>query len=109
VVRAPPLLEVSEAGTTATFSMVLTTQPTADVRCSVVSSNTNEGTISPLFTIFTPADFDQDHTFTITGVDDAVDDGNQLFIINTVACTSTDSAYSGVNPRDVNVRNLDND
>lgn len=109
VVRAPPLLEVSETGTTATFSMVLTTQPSANVRCAVQSSNPNEGTISPAFAIFTSADFDQDHAFTITGVDDTADGGNQLFIINTLSCTSTDLAYSGVNPRDVNVRNVDDD
>jgi hypothetical protein len=109
VVRSQPIIQVSESGTSATFSIILTSQPTANVRCSVSSSNPNEGTVSPLFTIFTPADFALDHAFTVTGVDDTVVDGNQLFVIVTAACTSTDPAYNNVNPRDVNARNLDND
>ncbi len=109
VVRSAPIIEVSESGGTATFSIVLTTQPTADVRCAVSTSNSNEGVVNPLFTVFTPANFDQDHSFTVTGVDDAVVDGSQLFQIITAACTSLDPDYNGLNPRDVNARNLDND
>lgn len=108
VVRSDPILEVSEAGTTATFTMVLTTPPTADVTCTVASSDASEGTVAPLSVVFTPLDFG-DRALTVTGVNDNVDDGDQLFQIVTAACTSTDPSYNNVNPRDVNARNLDND
>jgi hypothetical protein len=48
-------------------------------------------------------------TVTITGVDDAIVDGPQLFLIITAPCSSADPAYNGSNPRDVSARNLDND
>ncbi len=109
VVRSAPILEVSENGTTATFAMVLTSQPTANVTCFATSTNTNEGVVTPASVVFTPADFAQDHVFTLTGVDDTVVDGTQLFLVTTAKCQSSDPAYDNVNPRDLNARNFDND
>ena len=40
-------LTTTEAGGTATFTVVLNTQPTADVTIGLSSSNTNEGTVEP--------------------------------------------------------------
>jgi Calx-beta domain len=109
IVDADPLLQVSEDGTTATFTMVLTTAPTANVTCGLASSDTTEGTVSPAAVVFTPANWFMPHTVTITGVDDTIVDGPQLFLIITAPCSSADPAYNGSNPRDVSARNLDND
>ena len=46
---------------------------------------------------------------TVTGVDDAVDDGDVAYTIVTAAATSTDPNYNGVNAADVAVTNTDND
>ena len=46
---------------------------------------------------------------TVTGVDDAVDDGDVAYTIVTAAAVSTDPNYSGVNAADVAVTNTDND
>ncbi len=109
VVDATPLLIVTEAGGTATFRMRLTTQPFGDVTCTFSSTHPTEGTVAPTTVVFTPANFGTEQTVTITGVDDTVDDGDQVFLIVTAPCTSSDPAYDGVNPRDVSARNIDND
>lgn len=109
IVDAPPILEVSEAGTSATFTMTLTRMPTANVICQIASQNTNEGTVSPNALTFTPTDWATPKVVTVTGVDDTVDDGDQLFLVITHSCSSTDPQYNAVNPRDVSARNADND
>ncbi|MDQ3365861.1 MAG: hypothetical protein M3680_10580 [Myxococcota bacterium] len=109
VVDATPLLVVTEAGGTATFTMRLTTEPLADVTCTLASTHPTEGTVNPTSVVFTPANFSTAQVVTITGVDDLVDDGDQVFLIVTNSCQSADPAYNNFNPRDVSARNLDND
>ena len=48
-------------------------------------------------------------TVTVTGVDDALDDGDVAYTIVTAPATSTDVTYNGVNAADVAVTNTDND
>jgi Calx-beta domain-containing protein len=109
LVTADPLLPVSENGTTATFTMRLTTQPTANVTCTLDTSDATEGTVAPTSVTFTAANFATPQTITVTGVDDTIVDGAQLFFIITNNCTSTDNAYNNFNPIDVSCRNSDND
>ena len=68
-------LTTTEAGGTATFTVVLNTQPTANVTIALSSSNTAEGTVSPASLVFTSANWNVAQTVTVTGVDDAVVDG----------------------------------
>lgn len=102
----------TEAGGSATFTVVLSTQPTADVSIELSSSNTNEGTISPTSLTFTPSGpnpWDVPQVVTVTGVDDFIDDGNVAYSIVTATATSSDAAYGGTNPADVAVTNNDDD
>ena len=46
---------------------------------------------------------------TVTGVDDALVDGNVAYTIVTAPATSTDPTYNGVDAADVAVTNTDND
>ena len=48
-------------------------------------------------------------TVTVTGVDDAVDDGDVAYTIVTAAAASADPAYNGLNAADVAVTNTDDD
>ena len=48
-------------------------------------------------------------TVTVTGVDDALDDGDVAYSIVTAAATSADVLYNGINAADVAVTNTDND
>ncbi len=65
----------TEAGGTATFSVVLATAPTADVTITVSSSDTSEATVSTALLTFTSANWNTAQTVTVTGVDDALADG----------------------------------
>ena len=99
----------TEAGGTATFTVVLASQPTADVTLAVSSSDLTEGTVSTGSLTFTAANWNAPQTVTVTGVDDAVADGNQAYSIVTAPAVSADGNYSGLNPADVAVTNQDND
>ena len=102
-------LVTTEAGGTATFTVVLKTQPTANVTIGLSSSDTTEGTVSPASLTFTTANWNIAQTVTVTGVDDAVADGNQPYTIVTASASSSDPGYNGLNPADVAVTNTDNE
>ena len=89
--------------------MVLNTQPTADVTIALSSSDTTEGTVAPASLVFTTANWNVAQTVTVTGVDDAVVDGPQAYLIVTAPAVSTDPNYTGANAADVAVSNTDND
>ena len=103
-------LTTTEAGGTATFTVVLNTQPTADVTIALSSSDTDrgDGRRRPSLT-FTAGQLERPQTVTVTGVDDAVDDGNIAYTIVTAPATSADPVYNGLNAADVAVTNTDND
>jgi uncharacterized protein YfdQ (DUF2303 family) len=102
-------LVTTEAGGTASFSVVLNSQPTANVTIALSSNDTTEGTVSTSSLVFTPSNWNVAQSVTVTGVDDALVDGNIGYSIITAAATSTDSNYNGLNAADVSVINTDND
>ncbi len=102
-------LTTAETGTTATFTVVLTTAPSANVTIPVSSTRTSEGTVSTPSLVFTPANWDQPQTVTVTGVDDSIDDGSQAYSAILDPATSTDTRFTGINPSDVALTNVDND
>src|SRR6188768_1188873 len=102
-------LTTTEAGGTATFTVVLNSQPTADVVIGVSSGNTLEGTVSPGSLTFTNANWNTPQTVTITGANDFRDDGDIGYSIVIAAATSADSSYNGINANDVAVTNTDDD
>ena len=65
--------------------MVLNTQPTADVTIALSSSDTTEGTVGPASLTFTTANWNVAQTVTVTGVDDALVDGDVAYTIVTAA------------------------
>jgi hypothetical protein len=92
-----------------TFTIVLDSEPTADVTIDLSSSNTSEGTVSPDFVTFTTTNWDDAQEVTVTGVDDAVLDGDIAYTIITDPASSADVAYNDINPADVSVTNIDDD
>src|SRR5205085_2244898 len=91
-------LTTTEAGGTATFTIVLNTQPTADVTIALSSNDMTEGTVSPASVTFTSADWNTPQTVTVTGVNDSLDDGDIAYSIVTAAATSADGNYDTLNP-----------
>ena len=102
-------LFTSESGTKATFSVVLTSQPTANVTIPLSSSDTTEGTVSPASLTFTPANWNVPKVVTVTGKDDTIADGPIVYTIITSPAISTDPRFSGMDADDVQVTNFDND
>ena len=103
---ASPLV-TTEAGGSATFTVVLNTQPTADVTIGVSSSDTTEGTASVLSLVFTAQNWATPQTVTVTGVNESVDDGDVAYSV--VLAPATGGDYAGINPADVSATNTDNE
>lgn len=102
-------LLTTEAGGTATFTLVLGSEPTADVSISLSSSLVGEGTVLPASVTFTSANWSMPQTITLTGVNDSIDDGNVAYTILTGAAVSADSTYNGLAVADVSATNVDDD
>lgn len=99
----------TEAGGTATVSLRLRTQPVADVVVPVVSSDLGEGTTDVTELTFTTANWATPQIITVTGVNDAFDDGNVTYPILLGKATSTDPAYQNADPADPSVTTVDDD
>ena len=74
-------VSLSETGSTATFDLNLWSQPESDVVLSVVSADTGEVTVSPIWLTFTSSNWEAKQTITLTGVDDDAEDGTQTTTI----------------------------
>ncbi len=99
----------TEAGGTASFSVVLDTAPTSDVTIAVSSSNTLEGTVSTVLLTFTSANWNLAQTVTVSGINESIIDGNRAYMVVLGSASSADLAYGGLNPADVSVTNIDDD
>jgi hypothetical protein len=108
-VGVPSGLFTSEAGLAVTFTLVLTSEPAADVTIPLSSTDTTEGTVSPASVTFTALDWSTPRTVTVTGADDAIVDGDQLYGVEIGPATSTDPSYAGIDPVDPAFTNVDND
>jgi hypothetical protein len=102
-------LQTSEDGSSANFSVSLETPPTADVTIAITSSDSSEGIASPSTLTFTPANWNQPQTVTVTGVNDGVIDGNVGYALILGPASSSDPQYDGLTAPPVAVTNLDND
>lgn len=98
-----------ESGTGATFTVVLTSEPTANVTLPYSSSDTSEGTLSGTGLTFTSLNWSSAQTVNVTGVEDYLDDGDIAYSIVLSAASSGDANYNNVNPSDVSVTNTDDD
>jgi hypothetical protein len=98
-------LVTTEAGGTATFTVVLDRYPAADVTLPLSSSNSAEGLVVPTSLGFTQANWNQPQTVTVVGLNDGVIDGDQDYTIVTGPASSADPAYDGIDPPDVSVVN----
>lgn len=98
--------DVTEGGSTDTYTVVLNTQPTANV--SIAMSPDFQTTVSPTSLTFTPADWNTPQTVTVTAVDDNVYEGNHTGTVQHFA-SSADTAYSGIAVPSVTANITDND
>jgi hypothetical protein len=108
-VVAAPSPRTSEAGDAATFSVVLLSQPLADVNIELRSSDSTEGTVAPTALVFTVDNWRAPQTVTVTGADDEEEDGDVAFSVVTMPADSTDPNYVGLNADDVAFVNVDDE
>lgn len=117
VLSATSGLHTTEAGGTATFTVVLDTPPVStaadgepandSVTIPLESTLTTEGTVSPASLVFTAANWNVPQTVTVTGVDDNVADGNKNYKITLKAAVSADPLFNGLVGGEVSVVNDD--
>ena len=111
LVRVTPTtgLFTAEDGTTATFTVVLGQQPKSDVAISATSDDSSEGIVTPSSVTFTTSNWNTPQTFTITGQDDDLSDGDINYHIHLGPTQSSDPAYKNVAIPSLDVVNRDND
>ena len=107
-VTAAANLQTTEAGGKVTFTVVLTSQPSATVNVAVSSSAPKEGTVSSGTLSFTTGNWATAQTVTVTGVDDSVADGNQTYTV-TLKTSGNDSKYTALGASTVTIVNKDDD
>ncbi|WP_332926994.1 gliding motility-associated C-terminal domain-containing protein [Arenibacter palladensis] len=102
----------NEFGQTASFTIVLNSQPTDRVKIDLKSSDESEGTIEVKNVTFTAENWNIVQTITVTGVDDDHADGNVVYRIVTGKVESEDDRYDDLKEDevlDITVINEDND
>jgi len=103
-------LETAEDGSTASFEVSADLAPNEPVDVPLISSDTTEGTTPDFVTL--PAGSTDPVTVTVTGVDDAIVDGDIVYTIETGDPESDDAEYDALGAddvQDVEVTNLDMD
>ncbi|MCB1144266.1 MAG: hypothetical protein KDK54_18585 [Leptospiraceae bacterium] len=96
---------VSESGTTDSYTLSLTSQPTADV---VVSFNTGTQVTAIGNKTFTTSNWNTPQTVSVSAVNDSVAEGAHTGTI-AHSLTSGDTNYNGLSVSDVSVNITDND
>src|SRR5262249_28333500 len=97
---------VSESGFQTTYKVSLYSQPTANVHV-VISVLPAIATVSPTSLDFTPMNWAEPQTMTVTGLDDAGAIGDTGFTVRNIA-SSSDANYNGVESDQAGT-NVDND
>ncbi len=108
-IRADPTsLIVSEPDGTALLTVTLTSPPDTSVSIPLAASN-DECTVTPPSVTLDHENFDSGAEATVSASDDAVEDGDQICLIQIGPSISNDPAFDGLAPQDVTVTVLDDD
>ncbi len=100
-------LTTNESGTSATFSLQLSAQPSATVTVTLTGLDATEGSLSTTSLTFTTANWNSPQVVTVTGVNDVILDGNITYTI-TATSSSSDAAFNG-RKAVIDITNIDND
>ena len=103
----PTALTLSEAGGTGTYTIVLGSEPTGDVTVTVSSSDSTAATVAPTSLTFTPSNYSDRQTVTVSGVDDDV--VNNPLRTATVSHSISGGGYDNVAVGSVTVTLKDDD
>ena len=104
----PGIQKTGEVEGAVQYSVTLDSQPTDEVTVTVASDDETEGVVWPAFLTFTAENWSEPQRFTVTGVDDDVDDGDVRYEVHATAASS-DSVYSGIKITGAMLRSLNED
>ena len=96
-------------GRTTTYTLVLTSQPSASVTIALASSNTSALTVSPASLSFTPANWNTAQTVTVTGVEETGGNANSVSETVSISYTISGGDYASVTLAAQSVAVTDND
>ena len=117
-VSAADRLTTSESEGSDVFSIVLKTKPTADVTIVISTDNAEYGRIDgaeegsdKLVVTFTPDNWDTPQEIKVVGVEDdgAKNESDHIYHVKFENTVSEDPNYNGLEIKDIEVINLDND
>ncbi|WP_437907685.1 family 43 glycosylhydrolase [Sorangium sp. So ce327] len=109
IMTAGTALSTSESGGRVTVSVALDGAPSAPITVPVSSSDATEGSVSPATLSFTVEDWSVPREITVTGVDDAESDGDQIFRVRLGPSVSADPACDGLVAESADITNTDDD
>ncbi len=97
------------ANSTATFTVVMGSQPSAGVTIPSITPDATEGAVDKNSLVFTPADYSIPQTVTVSCLDDNVLDGDITYDIVFANAVTTDPVYNSMPVGPVSVTNFDNE
>ncbi len=100
-------LTISENGVTDTFGIVLDAEPTSNVTITLTTAD-GETSPSPNPLTFTPANWFEAQTVTLSAVDDGDDEGDHTGTIG-ISVSSADAGYNALSPPSLVADIVDND
>ncbi len=106
---ATSVTEAPGEGRTDTYTLVLDTRPTGDVTITITSDRTAAVTVSLAALTFTTSNRNTGQTVTVTGVDDKVDQSDNLSVTISHSATSSDPTYGAIDVSDVTAVVMDDD
>ncbi|QOC21590.1 hypothetical protein IC757_11115 [Wenzhouxiangella sp. AB-CW3] len=109
IVDADSPLITSEDGGQTSFTIELSSEPSAPVQIPVASSDASEGEVSPELLTLTADNWDQPQQVTVTGVDDDLLDGDVEYEVLVGPTSSDDADFDGLVHDPLPAINLDND
>ncbi len=96
-------------GRSDTYTVVLDSEPIANVTITVTSGTVGAATVSPATLIFTTTNWRMAQTVTVTGVDDQVDQSSDRSVTISHSATSSATTYDQINIANVTATVMDND
>jgi hypothetical protein len=98
-------LFTDENGSSDSFTIVLDSLPTANVKIDLYSSDLSEGTVLPTSVVFTQGTWDKPRTIEVTGIADGIQDGDVLYqVFGSV--TSADPLFGNLELPTVSLTNI---
>lgn len=102
-------ISTTEIGGQDTFTVVLDSAPNDEVVVPLSVDTPDEALLDTSSVIFTPENWNEPQTVTVSGLADDEIDGSQAYAIVTEPAESSDPAYNGYDARDVFAVNRDSD